>query len=278
MLVMRAKLDGGGARLQKALQALDSSQLNIAVAEGLNLGANYVSKQMRAEIQSVFDQPTRYVVNAPWVHRATPESLQAWVAPTYEGRRKTGRDIDPQKILRAQEMGGRRHDKRVEVALRKMGILPNGMQISIPSSQYGGPLPGSTDANGNLSGPWLRKLMAYLQTSWSDVQSGKSRRQRNAVLKRYEWSTNMKSRRTSKLMDGMEFFVLKGKGPGMPGAGIWARGDKDLRLAVAFVKEVEYRNPKLSLDAIRRKADVDQVTAKWLRGRIYEAAKRAAAR
>ena len=43
-----------------------------------------------------------------------------------------GKGIDPQQILRAQEVGGRRHDKRSEKALRRVGILPNGYQTAIP--------------------------------------------------------------------------------------------------------------------------------------------------
>lgn len=261
----------GAEKLRRALQVLSDGQVKVAAAEGVNMAANYLGRAMKAEIRRVFDQPTPYIVNSVWVDRATPEKLSAWVAPTYEGRPGGRQGIDPQKILRAQEAGGSRRDKRVEVALRQMGVLPSGMQISTPADKYGGPLPGSTDARGNLRGPFVRRLLTYLKTDWAMV-AGAKRQTAQALLKRYEWQTNAKTRRTYKLMDGMEIFVSDGS---RLGRGIWAKKGRRLYCVIAFVRRVYYRNPRINLMDLRRKTDVEGKAAKWIRGRIYEAAKQA---
>lgn len=262
----------GGEKLRRSLDALSRVQINAAVSEGLNITANHMAKAMKNEIRSVFDRPTSYIVNSIWVERAAPDKLRAWVAPTYMGTRR-GNDIDPQKILRAQEVGGRRYDKRIEVALKQANLLPTGMQIAAPADRYGGPLEGSTDGRGNLRGPYLRKLLAYLKTGWQDVAGAKKGRGR-ALLKRYEWQSNRRTQRVLKLMDGMEFFVSDGKGRSGLGAGIWARKGRALHCVVAFISQADYRNPRLSLERIRRQSEFDGKAAKWIRGRIYEAAKR----
>ena len=57
---------------------------------------------------------------------ATAAKLSVTIEPTYMG----GKGIDPQKILDAQTWGGRRRDKRSEVALKRAGILSAGYQTA----------------------------------------------------------------------------------------------------------------------------------------------------
>ena len=90
---------------------------------------------------------------------AKPDKLSVTIEPAYMG----GKGIDPQKILNAQAWGGRRHDKRSEVALRRAGILPTGYQTAIPDDARGGPYPGSDDGRGNLRGAFLVQLISYFR-------------------------------------------------------------------------------------------------------------------
>lgn len=248
-------------KVRKALDMLSGPQARQAYANALNDAGGQLQKAMRAEYRSVFDNPTRYIVKSPWVDRATPDRLSLAVGP--RNVEKAG--VDPQKILQAQEFGGRRRDKRFEVALRSMNILPAGMQIALPADRYGGPYPGSDDGKGNFNGNFVRKLLAYFKANLTDIAAMKKAAQ-NRALKKYQFNTNIKTRREIKLMDGREWFVSDGKS--RLGAGIWVRGDGVFLCAVAFVSPASYTRPKFSMDKIEKAADLQTYLDKKIRFRI----------
>lgn len=256
-------------RNQKAVEhllaQLSGKQASQAYAKALNDAGGKVQKSMRAEYRQIFDRPTGYIVNSPWVTRATAEKLSVAVGPRKPG--KSG--VDPQKILQAQEFGGRRADKRFEVALRDMGLLPIGKQVAIPADRYGGPYPGSDDGRGNFQGMFVRKLLAYLKVN-SAALSTMNKRQRNDVLKKYEFKSNLKTRREIKLMDGKEWFVSDGSK--RLGAGIWVRDGREMRCAVVFVSAATYSKPRLSMAKIAQQSDLQTYLDKRVRFRIREAA------
>lgn len=252
-------------RVRDALGKLSGPEARGAYALALNDAGGRLQKVMRAEYRSAFDRPTNYIVNSPWVTRATPEKLSVAVGP--RNMKKSG--VDPQKILQAQEFGGRRADKRFEVALRQMKLLPAGMQIALPADRYGGPYPGSDDGNGNFNGNFVRKLLAYLRINSADLLA-MNKRQRNAALKKYEFKSNIKTKREIKLMDGREWFVSDGSG--RLGAGIWARDKESMRCAVAFISPAKYERPRLSMDKVAKDADLQGYLDKRVRFRIRVAA------
>lgn len=277
------KLEGGGERLQRALVALSKQQINQAISEGINMAAGRAKNAMRDEMRSVFDRPTNFVVQAVQVQKkAMPGDLSAWVAPTYMGGK--GGDVDPQKILAAQEEGGRRLDKRSEVALRRAGILPRGYQTALPAT----PFAGSDDGRGNFKGAFLVQLISYFQAfGQQGYRANMTNRRKQAIHQR-----GGKSARFVGPVRGHRFFVAYGALRG--GArftakrendrraqnlapGIWAAsgtGGVDVRPVLMFVKDANYR-PRIDLEAIRRKSGVDALLPRWVRGRLYEAAKRA---
>lgn len=248
-------------RVRDALGKLSGSQARQAYANALNDTGAELQKAMRAEYRSVFINPTNYIANSPWVTRATPEQLSVAVGP----RNVNKPGVDPQKILQAQEFGGRRGDKRFEVALRLLGVLPAGKQIAIPADRYGGPYPGSDDGKGNFRGKFVQKLLAYLKTNLAAVQA-MNKRQRNTALKKYEFKSNMKTKREIKLMDGREWFVSDGSR--RLGPGIWVRGEGEFRLAVAFISAAQYSRPRLSMDKVAKQAGLQEYLDKRVRRRI----------
>lgn len=267
----------GKERFERAMAALTGPQVREAMAEAINMGAGRVKNVMRQEMQSVFDRPTSYALNAVQVHKkATADDLNAMVAPTYMG----GKGVDPQKFLAAQEEGGRRQDKRSEVALRRAGILPRGYQTAIPST----PFAGSEDGRGNLRGSFLVQLLSYFQAYGEHNMTDKRKK---AIHTR-----GGKAPRFVGPVRGHRFFVAYGKARG--GArwtakgendrrasslapGIWAAtgtGGADVRPVLMFVKNPTY-TPRISVEAVRVRAGLDEVVPRWIRGRVYEAAKRA---
>lgn len=270
----------GGDRYKRALQGLNSGQIAQATAESINMALGRVKNAMRAEMQSVFDRPTNYILQSIQVEKATPTNLNAVVVPTYMGRK----GVDPQQILAAQEVGGRRRDKRSEKALRTAGILPIGYQTAIPATPY----PGSDDGRGNLKGSTLVQLIAYFQAFGTHgYRFNMTERRMQALHQR-----GGKGARFMGPVKGMRYIVAYGRLRGGARAtargeydkrasnlppGIWAvtgTGGADVRPVLMFVRGGNYK-PRISLEAVRKRSAVDELIPRWVRGRVYDAFKKA---
>lgn len=139
--------------LTDLLGKLAGGELRKAYALALNDTGFMVRGKQVAALNGAFDRVTPFVGRSPKVFKATAEKLAVSIAPTLHTDRsafvrggKVG--VDPQDVLQAQAEGGRRRDKRSEVILRRAGILPNGMQTSIPKTPY----PGSDDGGAICAG------------------------------------------------------------------------------------------------------------------------------
>lgn len=252
------KLDGLD-KVQKQLAQLTGPQFREAAAKAITDTAFQVRRTMQAELASVFQDPTPYIVKSVYVKPADASTLSATIEPTYFG----GKGIDPQQILRAQEAGGTRRDKRSEVALRRAGILPAGYQTALPRV----PFPGSDDGRGNMRGPFLVQLISYFQAFGEQGFKANMSDKRKASLQRG----------TSKVA-GRRYFVaygnLRSGKTSHLAPGIWAvvgTTGADVRPVLMFVRTPSY-TPRLSMARIAEKADADNYLAKRLRYRIRLAA------
>lgn len=268
---MRLDVNAQGLLLaQSVLASLSGAQTRKALATALNDAAFEVRRVMQDEMRTVFDRPTEYILRSPRVRMAKPDALSATVEPTYAG----GKGMDPQKILNAQAWGGRRSDKRSEVALRRVGILPRGYQVVIPAT----PFPGSDDGRGNLRGPFLAQLISYFQ-----------------AFGEQGYKANMKDKRRrqihkgTKKTAGRRYFVAYGglraggrttqRGESDQRAsslapGVWAAsgtGGVNVRPVLMFVKTGSY-SVRLDTERIASRADVHNYLERRIRFRIREAA------
>ena len=245
------------------LAKLSGPQARVAYANAINDTGFMVRRAMQAELGK-FDRVTPFIHKSPKLVAATPAKLTARILPTLDSRNlpttggKVG--VDPQDVLQAQAEGGRRRDKRSEVILRRAGILPNGMQTSIPKTPY----PGSDDGRGNLRGPFLVQLISYLQAFGEQGYRANmtARRKRNL------------QRGTAKQV-GRRYFVSYGRLRGHHlAAGIWAASGThgvDVRPVVMFVRSGTYR-PRIDMDRVARDAGVQEYLDKRVRFRVREAA------
>lgn len=247
-------------KVQKQLDKLSGPQAAEAYAKAINDTAFEVRRKMQAEMAAVFDRPTPYILRSTQIRMATPSKLEATIEPTYYG----GKGVDPQKILQAQADGGKRRDKRSEVALRRAGILPAGYQTAIPENPY----PGSEDGNGNLKGSFLVHLISYFQAF------GEQGHKANMT---YRTKPRLHGTGT-KTMAARRYFVsygrLRGNRSSHLAPGIWAASGThgvDVRPVLMFVKSGQYR-PRLSMDRIARQANASEYLARRLRYRIRQAA------
>ncbi len=249
----------GLEKVRKELDQLSGPQFRIAAAKAINDTAFKVRKAMQDEMVSVFQDPTPHILRSIQFKSATAEKLEVNVQPTYYG----GKGIDPQQILRAQEAGGTRRDKKSEVLLRRAGILPAGYQTALPRV----PFPGSDDGRGNMRGPFLVQLISYFQAFGEQGFKANMSDKRKASL----------IKGTSKV-SGRRYFVAYGKlrsgKTGHLAPGIWAVVGKtgaDVRPVLMFVRTPTY-TPRLSMERVAQKADAANYLAKRLRFRIREAA------
>jgi hypothetical protein len=162
---------------------------------------------MQAYLREVFDRPTPWIVNSPWVERVKAEQgslMNMAVLPTHDRKSGGKTGVDPQQVLQTQEFGGRRADKKSEVRLRVIGLLPTGYQTSIPDNPY----PGSADEYGNIRGAFMQRLLSYLQAY--DEQGYKANMKRRAKEK-FEGAaaySNIKTRKQHMLRQ-QRFFVVQ---------------------------------------------------------------------
>lgn len=269
----------GQAELLAQLHGLTGAKAAASYAKALNDTAFEVRRAMQDEMRAIFDHPTDYILRSPKFVQATPSNLSIFIAPT-NGRAdrlsstggKSG--IDPQRILDAQAWGGRRADKRIESALRRAGILPNGYQTAIPAQ----PFPGSDDGKGNLKGSFVGQLVSYLQASSEQGYRANMTDKRKAAVQK-----------GSKRAAGRRYFVAYGKlrsgarttakgdfdgRTSHLAPGIWAAsgtGGVDVRPVVMFVKAGRYQ-PRFDMDKVAKRADVENYLARRIRYRIREAA------
>jgi len=252
------KFGNGLQAVQQQLARLSGREAAEAYALALNDTGFRVRKEWQGEMSDVFDRPTPYILKSVYVRKATPEKLSVQIEPTYFG----GKGVDPQKILQAQEYGGTRRDKRSEMALRRVGILPSGYQTAIPAE----PFPGSDDGRGNLRGSFLVQLLSYLQ-----------------ALGEQGYRANMTDKRKTRLhkgtkkREGVRYFVAYGRlrsgATSHLAPGIWAATGTQggvVRPVLMFVRVGAYE-ARVSSERVRERADVDNYLERRLRFRIRKA-------
>ncbi|HTH08033.1 MAG TPA: hypothetical protein VMA55_00560, partial [Acidovorax sp.] len=179
--------------------------------------------------------------------------------------------VDPQHVLQAQAFGGRRADKRSEVALRRAGILPAGMQTAIPEEPY----PGSDDGMGNIKGPFMAQLISYLQASGEQGYRQNMKAKAKAKIEDRTTFSHIKTRKELKTIRGRAYFVSKGPafGHSLP-PGIWAKSGTHgvvVKPVLMFVRRGTYE-PRIDLDRVVERADLQGHLDKRVRFRIRKAA------
>jgi hypothetical protein len=258
------KIDGL-EKVQQQLRMLSERGIKEASAKAINDTAYQVKRTMVAQMDRVFDQVTPYVRKSVWIKQATPDALVATIEPTYFG----GKGIDPQQILAAQESGGQRRDKRVEVALHKAGILPSGYQTVLPKD----PMPGSHDGRGNFRGPFIVQLISYFKAFGEQgYRSNMTDKRRNKLANRGVNASGFKT------INGFIYFVAYGKlrsgATSHLHPGIWAKSGvhgSTVKPVMMFIKAGNYK-PRFSMESVAKAADVDNYLSKRLRYRIRQAA------
>lgn len=212
------QLSAGLDRVEKQLRYAASRTLN-------RLAQQHVIPAIKREMADSFDKPTPWTLNSvrQW-GQATKDKPETRVDfKTTQG--STGTSAD--KYLRWQVHGGERRLKRFEVALRRVGALPDGY---VTVAGAGAKL----DAYGNVSAAQIVQLLSYFQAF---DEAGKGFRM-NATA-----ATKAKQLKGTRSKLGAAYWVGR---PGGRGAlGIWQRvriatGVWELLPVLLFVKWTRY--------------------------------------
>jgi hypothetical protein len=145
------------AMIQK-LQDLSTKGIRYAVAMAMTWTAKDAKAAFDAEIQSKIDRPRPITKGATRYKIANKDRTEYMVFlkgdDWDEGAR--GKEVNPNRYLRALVLGGYRANKKSEARLRAKGILPPGWQL-----QPGDDAP--LDAYGNISGGRYTAMLSALR-------------------------------------------------------------------------------------------------------------------
>lgn len=142
----------------RQLTLLGSDVLPKAASRAMNNAAFQARKDLQGEISRVFDRPTRWAMNAPWVDKAKPNKLAT--AITLDNWRRAASQYS---YIIPEIQGGPRRLKRSEKLLQERGILPPGM-YAVPGAGA------RIDAYGNMSRAQMQQILAQVRAHFDPKQ------------------------------------------------------------------------------------------------------------
>ena len=151
---MKIKVDISGLDILRAkLRGLQDKKIKVAMVAALNDAAYAGAQATRKEMAKVFDRPTPWVLGGVRYVKARKDKLQSSIDFDQWGNKT---NVTVEKVLMAEIMGGVRRFKRHELALKQVGILPEGMAI----------VPGPAaikDQYGNMMGSQIVQIVAWFK-------------------------------------------------------------------------------------------------------------------
>ena len=181
------KVDGLGD-IQKQLARMPR-QAEIACQRALLRIADHIRLAERAEMERVFDRPTRWTLNAMKVKATGKMEVSVGIIDT-EGAYKRA-----QSYLGVQASGSNRKYKAMERALQARGIMPHGTFI-VPGAGA------KLDAYGNIATGEIRQIL-----SWFDAAEMWAGSTQNMGTK-----GRAKRRKGTKKARGFEYVAFDGRG------------------------------------------------------------------
>lgn len=149
--MMKFKADYSGLVRLRATIGNQSKQVSFAAMRALNAAAYKASQETVAEIARVFDRPTPWVRRSVRYVKARRDRLEASVDFDFWGNKQ---GVTVSNVLEAEIYGGVRKLKRHEQAMRRIGVLPDGMAI-VPGSAA------QLDQYGNMSPGQINQILSF---------------------------------------------------------------------------------------------------------------------
>lgn len=147
------------------LDRIAREQIPFATSVAVNNLAKRGQDAIRGAMQAKFDRPKPYTLGGTFVARGNKRTPTATVGLIDKPR---GANRAPVKYLSAQVAGGARPMAGYEVALRAIGVLPNGWR-AVPSDRL------KLDRYGNMQRKDLAEIIGSLKSGLS-VAAGRGKR------------------------------------------------------------------------------------------------------
>ena len=192
-----------------------------------SLSLNRTGQKVRAkeehEIRDVFDRATPYIQRSIFLKPSNKSNLTATVGI----KDFASKSVPATKILEAEIKGGARRLKRYEIALRRVGALPNGY-YTVPGAAA------QIDQYGNIARKHITQILAYFKAFPEAGYKANSTDRSRARLKR-----------GTKKKLGVSYFVGR-PGDGKSPLGIWMRIHSSFGSAIKpvliFIKSAQYQS------------------------------------
>ena len=201
-------------------------QIPFVASLAINRTGQKVKAKEEHEIRDVFDRPTPYIQRSIFLKPSNKSNLTATVGI----KDQAGKGIPATKVLDAEIAGGPRKLKRFEVALRRVGALPNGYFI-VPGAAA------QIDQYGNIARKQITQILAFFKAFPEAGYKANSTDKTRAKLKR-----------GSKKRIGVSYFVGRpnnGKSPlgiwQVQHQGLFTGPGRPLRPVFIFVPHVIYQ-------------------------------------
>lgn len=212
-MIVNIKVEGI-KELQAKFKDLSERRLRASVATALTRTAVAVRGELQGKMASALDRPTPYTTRNLRYTAATAKGLQASVGfdivanqdmyGRVTGYTDMGRGQTPVgKYMNDQIEGGPRREKRFEIALRRVGILPAGWFV-VPGERA------KLDAYGNQSPGEIRQILSWFDAA--ELVAGSRQNMRAAGRAKRAKGTSKKA--------GFEYHVIR---PGQVVKRSWAR-------------------------------------------------------
>ena len=204
----------GLKELQADLKDFSERRLRAAVATAMTRTAVMVRDQLQSKMASAIDRPTAYTRRNLRYTAAIAKGLEASIGfdivanqdmyGRVTGYTNMGRAQTPVgKYMHDQIEGGPRRNKRFELALRRVGILPAGW-FAVPGERA------KMDAHGNQSPGEIRQILSWFDAA--ELVPGSTQNMRAAGRSKRALGTKTKA--------GWEYHVIR---PGQVLKRSWAR-------------------------------------------------------
>ena len=226
---MKLSIDHNTQAVQAALNKA-ASQVPYALSVALNETAKEAKTMVRAEMESVFDRPTPWVLNSLRIKYANKRNLVAELAfKDFNGQ-------STRSMLEPQVDGGSRRFKAMEAIFKKAGYVPKGWNI-VPGAAA------SLDQYGNIVRSQVSQLLSMLAMlgPMSPAQR-KTKERLTVVSKRNQF--------------GFEYFVIPvGSGSRRLQPGVYKRLKSGLKPILVFVRPAKYQKRLDFFGLVERKVN-----------------------
>lgn len=221
-----------------------------AAATALTRCAQYAQRtELPAEMRRVFSSPVAYTLNSLRIEPATKDTLSARVMVKETG---TASGVAQEKFLQPEVEGGVRGHKRMENAMRYLGVM-GAAQYAMPGAGL------SLDSNGNVKGAEVKTILTALKAIRAVSNGGMGRRHQP------------KGRKLAN-----DLFVGKPNGGNRPD-GIWRREGQRIRALFIFTTDAPDYSRRLDFSGVVQRVALERfrpefekaVAAMQSRGRAW---------